>query len=490
MTATQAPTPGPLSAEDVKLLRKGDLLLALETTCNFFAGEVLTFEGPGPLSECMVNGMSWMASRFAFIGRPDADGWMPWSGGENPIGKYDVVEIKRRDGTRVIDAAHKFDWLHSPRRSDPSDIIAFRLAPTAPFEASGQRIIDGLKQAASGDYETRAVKVEASGSEREAVTLAECPPGLFLWNGTLGFKSEYGAMEPADLGKTWTVGNRVDAYCADSGEYFWGGTSNHDDRAKVMVTPIEAYSIAPKDGINWKAEWEAVNAARIAEAALRPQPSGETREQAMSVARIEGWLKRNPRGGSEPIHPDDLRALLSARPLALGGQHSGGEVAFLLDRLADFENDINERDWHGHVAPAVARVKSALSTTPARAEAQDEGAAGERLLAFADDVAAMSVAIAVSNYTGALADDIRSVLARTHPSPPPAADADRVRAWDAFAANINWELSHGYPDGEEEDGCWMVHSANGGRNDREWTLIGRGETPLDAALAALKSEGK
>ena len=63
----------------------------------------------------------------------------------------------------------------------------------------------------------------------------------------------------------------------------------------------------------------------------------------------------------------------------------------------------------------------------------------------------------------------------------------RVRAWDAFAAHINWELSHGYPDGEEEDGCWLVHSVNGGRNDREWTLIGRGETPLDAALAALKS---
>lgn len=78
------------------------------------------------------------------------------------------------------------------------------------------------------------------------VTLAECPPGLFLWNGTLGFKSEYRAMEPVDAtnGKHWKVGNRADAYCADSGEYFWGGTSNHDDRAKLLVYPISAETVA------------------------------------------------------------------------------------------------------------------------------------------------------------------------------------------------------------------------------------------------------
>lgn len=79
------------------------------------------------------------------------------------------------------------------------------------------------------------------------VTLAACPPGLFLWNGTLGFKSEYGAMEPVGISphhQQWKVGNRVDAYCADSGEYFWGGTSNHDDRAKLLVYPISAEAVA------------------------------------------------------------------------------------------------------------------------------------------------------------------------------------------------------------------------------------------------------
>lgn len=77
------------------------------------------------------------------------------------------------------------------------------------------------------------------------VTLAECPPGLFFYNGTIGFKSEYGAMESAgDGGKAWRVGNRPDAYCADSGEFFWGGTSTHEDRAKVLVMPIDARTVA------------------------------------------------------------------------------------------------------------------------------------------------------------------------------------------------------------------------------------------------------
>lgn len=79
------------------------------------------------------------------------------------------------------------------------------------------------------------------------VTLADCPPGLFLWNGSLGFKSEYGAMEPVGISphhQQWKVGNRADAYCADSGEYFWGGTSTHEDRAKVLVYPIDARTVA------------------------------------------------------------------------------------------------------------------------------------------------------------------------------------------------------------------------------------------------------
>lgn len=61
---------------------------------------------------------------------------------------------------------------------------------------------------------------------------------------------------------------------------------------------------------------------------------------------------------------------------------------------------------------------------------------------------------------------------------------------EEFGQHKNLELSYRY--GEEgEDGAWQVHRVNGGRNDREWTLIGGGDTPsqaIDLALAAIKEK--
>lgn len=68
----------------------------------------------------------------------------------------------------------------------------------------------------------------------EFVTLAECPPGLFLFGNTLGFKSEY--MSPS----THVPGGyKVDAYVVESGEFFWGGTSNPREREVLLVQPME-----------------------------------------------------------------------------------------------------------------------------------------------------------------------------------------------------------------------------------------------------------
>lgn len=53
------------------------------------------------------------------------------------------------------------------------------------------------------------------------VKLAECPPGLFVFDGHLGFRSEYGD----------------DAYVVQSGEYFWGGTDKRPERAELIVQP-------------------------------------------------------------------------------------------------------------------------------------------------------------------------------------------------------------------------------------------------------------
>lgn len=63
-----------------------------------------------------------------------------------------------------------------------------------------------------------------------------------------------------------------------------------------------------------------------------------------------------------------------------------------------------------------------------------------------------------------------------------------VLAW--LSENRNVELSFDYGDADEDGKGWCVHRVNGGVNDREWTLIGTGATPLDALRAALQRKGE
>ena len=54
--------------------------------------------------------------------------------------------------------------------------------------------------------------------------LYKCPPGFFIYNDRLCFKTEYGSDE---------------AYC-DSGEVFWGGAVDKENRKKLIVQPVIA----------------------------------------------------------------------------------------------------------------------------------------------------------------------------------------------------------------------------------------------------------
>lgn len=109
--------------------------------------------------------------------------------------------------------------------------------------------------------------------------------------------------------------------------------------------------------------------ARAVLAALRLQPSGETRDLLERATVIADDVERGKRPKLEAVDMvRELRnALLSARPLASGGQHSGGEI-FHRNLMSHEDNEA----W------------LALSTTPARAEAQDEGALSvlDRLLNY------------------------------------------------------------------------------------------------------------
>ena len=74
--------------------------------------------------------------------------------------------------------------------------------------------------------------------EAEPCTFADCPPGLFRWNGLLCFKSEYS-----------TKAGQPDAYCVDSGEYFWGGTSGDlEKRRNLIVKPVASTALSHGEG--------------------------------------------------------------------------------------------------------------------------------------------------------------------------------------------------------------------------------------------------
>jgi len=84
----------------------------------------------------------------------------------------------------------------------------------------------------------------------EPVTLADCPPGLFRFGEgrsvSLGFKTEYGMIGGEAVGPdvVFKVTNWPDAYVLASGEFFWGGVTTHEERAALMVTPIDPDHVA------------------------------------------------------------------------------------------------------------------------------------------------------------------------------------------------------------------------------------------------------
>ncbi len=133
MTTQDKPAVGPLSA--------GDLVQHVVAKNMFRVIRRIDGEWPDVwLNMVGEPRQAHMADRWVFVGRPGPDGWIPWSGGKNPVpGQRVEVKIRWRNG-RPSEGAVASDvmrWSHGTRRSGGGDIIAFRLAPTAPVEAGG-----------------------------------------------------------------------------------------------------------------------------------------------------------------------------------------------------------------------------------------------------------------------------------------------------------------------------------------------------------------
>ncbi|GAA0212703.1 hypothetical protein QOZ96_001087 [Brevundimonas nasdae] len=131
---TTQPPVGPLDSESVKLLVKGDVLRCIKGSDEspaIVTGEVVSFirpSGSGGVSNCIVttadDSFGYRPGRFTFIGRPDADGWMLWSGGVNPVPGM-RVELRLRSGiTSGAYLPEEIDWEH-PR------FLAFRFSSQA-----------------------------------------------------------------------------------------------------------------------------------------------------------------------------------------------------------------------------------------------------------------------------------------------------------------------------------------------------------------------
>lgn len=158
------------------------------------------------------------AGRQAFEGSIDTDTPLQAAAREAGWALTTLVEIS--------------DWQ---RRDQLSDIIG-RLAAA---------LLNGDAPPPQADVEGALLPLQINMAvDGNAVTLAACPAGPFLFNGSLGFKTEYGAISGKDLGGgliQWTMVGGPDAYCMGSGEAFWGGVTSREARAALLVNPVELY---------------------------------------------------------------------------------------------------------------------------------------------------------------------------------------------------------------------------------------------------------
>jgi len=79
---------------------------------------------------------------------------------------------------------------------------------------------------------------------------------------------------------------------------------------------------------------------------------------------------------------------------------------------------------------------------------------------------------------------LRNRIAAVLASNPGMQDGQRLDA----LSNPGWELSQSNDPEVDPSQLWQVHRCSGGRNDREWDLIGAGATPREAIDAAMAQE--
>ena len=88
-----------------------------------YAAGCLGTDGNDPIDDIIARAEAALAEP-----QPDADGWIPWAGGECPVDKKVLVEVKLRSGSAWIDQEAQMgaDWLWD-HDGGPDDILAYRV---------------------------------------------------------------------------------------------------------------------------------------------------------------------------------------------------------------------------------------------------------------------------------------------------------------------------------------------------------------------------
>lgn len=392
-----------------------------------------------------------------------------------------------------------------------------RLAPTAPVEASGSEREHGPKcwgktsisdemmycycgSTDSPPGETR----EYPWSFYDALKVAGIEHASFCVNGVTVFGDRSAAKEAerwhhesVSVGTYWRpeVIRQRDLLSALA----LGGQKGDSETLRVLLDNLVIAQTLSKD-IRQKATDEARS--YLYDLRHTPQPSGETREGESldDVARrlfASQYPDRDYDDLKDMVQIGWLRKaheeIISSRPLALGGQQDrlAERIKYQVEcssaNLIKFGSD---KDMVaiclGHFNDLANEVAALSTTTPARAEAQDEGAAGEPVAWLVQREGKRDRLVNARQYNPTKPDYWISAEAMAehtitplyaHPSPTPAADDDRVRiAVEAYleAVDASDALGHGPADLMEAS-------------------LRAEEAALDElrqALAALKSEGK
>ena len=323
MTTQDKPAVGPLSA--------GDLVQHVVAKNMFRVIRRIDGEWPDVwLNMVGEPHQAHMADRWVFVGRPGPDGWIPWSGGENPVPE------QRVDATLGVgsftncksDVVGPF-WADSGR---------FRLAPTAPAEDVSTKPLETntsagrVKETAKNEHVTAPVE-----------TLGETADSAFKIASDL-----HAAYEQLIYGlpKYLEAENLTDEENMIREAYITLDVTAH--RLAAITQPVEAGRVERDDMA------DIIKALRST--LTRPQPSGETREAVARLTKDVATVKSfsanaatfydgpNRRYiGDVAADIETVLALLSARPLALGGQQ--GEDAAWSWLNQHVECDPADRDY-------------------------------------------------------------------------------------------------------------------------------------------------